>query len=181
MIKITFMKQCTLGFLHNHQKWKCNRYMRDKNKPTGKKIQVILTKKLPGHNVLKEMVKNRKVHLPGSICSRWPNWTQINPNKLKTWLNKWFSQFQQVSVHGPDCSRSRADCGTQEQDRCLSFGFLGNPFLYPLSDWMLWCRGTRGCYRENARTCVTPARPWVLSFNTSVTKVLGLCARTATK
>lgn len=111
MIKITFTKQCTIGFLHNHQKWKCNRYMRDKNKPTGKEIQVILTKKLPGHNVLKKMVKNRNknVHLPGSICSRWLNWTQINRNKLKTWLKKWFSQFQQVSVHGPDCSRSRVD------------------------------------------------------------------------
>lgn len=42
--------------------------MRDKNKPTGKEIQVILTKKLPGHNVLKKMVKNRNVHLQKSAA-----------------------------------------------------------------------------------------------------------------
>lgn len=140
MIKITFMKQCTIGFLHNHQKWKCNRYMRDKNKPTGKKIQVILTKKLPGHNVLKKMVKNRNknVHLPGGICSRWPNWTQINPNKLKTWLNKWFSQFQQVSVHGPDCSRSRADCGLKSRTALSRLDFLGIRSYIPS---LIWCFG----------------------------------------
>lgn len=52
-----------------------------------------------------------------------PNTNQPKQIKCKTWLNKWFSQFQQVSVHGPDCSRSRGNCGTEEQDRCLFLGF----------------------------------------------------------
>lgn len=88
------------------------------------------------------------------------NTNQPKQIKCKTWLNKWFSQFQQVSVHGPDCSRSRGNCGTEEQDCCLFLGFClesGPISPSPPAGWdalMPW--HPRELWRECPNVCVTP-------------------------
>lgn len=53
--------------------------------------------------------------------------------------------------------------------------------LFGINSYIPSLIGIFDAYGENAQMFVTPARPWVLSFNSSVTKVLGLCAPTATK
>lgn len=99
----------------------------DKNKPTGKEIQVILTK-VTWPYCSEEDGQRKYKQKCSSDCQSLQQMAERNTNqpkqiKCKTWLNKWFSQFQQVSVHGPDCSRSRGNCGTEEQDCCLFLGF----------------------------------------------------------
>lgn len=148
----------------------------DKNKPTGKEIQVRLTKvtwpycsKENGQKKKKYIYINKNVHLMTESNTNQPK--QI---KCKTWLNKWFSQFQQVSVHGPDCSRSRGDGGTEEQDRCLFFWILfGIRSDIPPTPSLWWDALMPWRPRELWRECPNVWRPWVLHFNTSIGK--GFC------
>lgn len=119
----------------------------------------------------------RKVHLTASVCSRWLNRTQINPNKSKL----------RPGLINDSHSFNRSRCVVQivaevegtvvlESRTAISFFFESfwisseTPPLLWLDDLMPL--GAQGCYGENARTCLTPAGPWALYFNTSVAKVM---------
>ena len=124
-------------------------------------------------------------------CQRLQSMTESNKNqpkqiKCKTWLHKWFSQFQQVSVHGPDCSRSRGNCETEEQDRRLFLDFVWNQVRYrpTLHRRLMGCSDAmapKGVMERMPERVWPPGWPWVLPFNTFSTKVLWLCAHVATR
>lgn len=145
----------------------------DKNKPTGKRNSSNINKNYLATLFWRKWSKKKKKKSKqrcSSDCQRLQEMTEPNKNqpkqiKCKTWLNKGFSQFQQVSARGPDCSRSR---GELSDGRAGPLSLLGirshiSPPPNPPGG-MLWCRGARGSSGEDARRCVTPGLALGASF-----------------
>lgn len=164
----------------------------DKNKPTGKEIQVILTKVTwpycSEENGQKNKSKNKNVHLTASVCSRWLNRTRINPNKsnVRPGLINDSHSFNRSRCMVQIVAEAEGTVVLRSRTAVSFWDFVWNQVRYlptsrpPWWDALMPWR-PRELWRECPNVCDPSAWPWVLHFHTSVTKVLWLCAHVATR